>query len=132
MFATEFQLYRGGQMMAAALASADQLAPLDQPGTTIGLQLPPVFDDRGQSYLVELFAKESPDVLGYSIASVRVEINHAVLGHDVPWKPLSWYTAEPTDWHTGLVRWAETFPLAVREPTKVPPSVWTLTARRAQ
>jgi hypothetical protein len=108
------------------------------------IELHSMFGPNNMIYRVTFQQLLAGPIAGWWDAIVTVTVNHDAI---IQYLPLSWYTGNPSDWHTGMVRGEEvhgivppvtTHEISERERAlyalarNYPRGVWTLTARRAE
>lgn len=127
----EIDLYRNATLMGSTMQQS-----LNWPGTSRLRFHVPADPTSYYEIMIEPASPPEDDQQydGWTFARAALQINGGSLYG--PWRPLSWYTAEPTDWPSGLVRWRfhampghESRGVAV---VPVPPVSYSALIRRAQ
>jgi hypothetical protein len=105
-----------------------------EPGGHEVIVLDPVYGSAAALYRVDLRLEESAEP-GWAQARVQLSVNQQSLAgwHTMP---LSWYVGHPTDWPSGLARFAEVYgenePYQSYPAPEQPRMVWTVAAQRLQ
>lgn len=133
----EFRLYRSGWVGEELPWPDNQLWAAGNhdlfPEGEQMVTLAPRFGHAASWYRVQLWPQESPEV-GWSAYQALLEIDACMVGTGRV--PLSWYTARPSDWPSGIARFPETYgPRRANikftfDPMPDPRGVWTLAVRR--